>query len=161
VVSEVTTWHLEMRARPEPRASTPPAGARVEKVEPASPQLNAWLYRTVGAAWQWTDRLIWSERDWREWVDRPEVETLVLYEGNEIAGYVELEAQAEGNVEVAYFGLLQQFIGRGLGGYLLSIGVQRAWDMGAKRVWVHTCSLDGPHALPNYLARGFRIYDIR
>jgi GNAT superfamily N-acetyltransferase len=161
VVGEVTTWYLEMHARPAPRARTPPPGARVDKVEPPSPQLNAWLYRTVGAAWQWTDRLSWTNDEWRAWVDRPEVETLVLYEDTEIAGYVELEAQPEGNVEVAYFGLLQEFIGRGLGGYLLGVGVQHAWDMGAHRVWVHTCSLDGPHALSNYVARGFRVYDIR
>ena len=67
--------------------------------------------------------------------------------------------QPDDNIEVAYFGLLPRFIGMRLGGYLLSVGVERAWAQAAKRVWVHTCSLDGPHALANYQARGFRVYD--
>jgi GNAT superfamily N-acetyltransferase len=72
---------------------------------------------------------------------------------------MELEVQAEDNVEITQFGLLPRFIGQRLGGYLLSTGVQRAWDQGATRVWVHTCTLDGPHALDNYRARGLRVYD--
>lgn len=74
------------------------------------------------------------------------------------AGYVELEAQPIGNVEIAYFGLLQQFIEQSIGGHLLSVGVEKAWAMGGKRVWVHTCSLDSGHALANYQARGFQLY---
>lgn len=161
MVGEVTTWYLEMHARPEVRVSTPRPGAHVARIDPPTPELNASLYRAVGRPWQWIDRLSWTDDQWRAWVDRPEVQTLVLSMAGAQAGYIELEAQPGANVEVAYFGLLQEFIGRGLGGYLLSLGVQRAWDMGARRVWVHTCSLDGPHALANYLARGFRVYDIR
>jgi GNAT superfamily N-acetyltransferase len=74
---------------------------------------------------------------------------------NEIAGYIELTNDGAGDLEIAYFGLRPAFFGRGLGKYLLSYGVQRAWDSGAKRVWLHTCNLDGPAALANYLARGF------
>jgi len=87
--------------------------------------------------------------------------TLVLYVSGTPAGYVELEVQPENTVEVAYFGLLPRFIGQRLGGYLLGVGVERAWAQGARRVWVHTCSLDGPNALANYQARGFRVYDRR
>ena len=77
------------------------------------------------------------------------------------AGYIELEAQADDNNEIAYFGLLPAFTGQRLGGYLLSEGVAHAWANGARRVWVHTCNLDGPTALANYQARGFRVYDQR
>jgi GNAT superfamily N-acetyltransferase len=88
------------------------------------------------------------------------VETWVAYLAGTPAGYFELEAQAEGNVEITYFGLLPQFIGRGLGGPLLTATVERAWAMGARRVWVHTCSLDHPSALPGYQARGFRVFEV-
>jgi GNAT superfamily N-acetyltransferase len=76
------------------------------------------------------------------------------------AGYFELERQAKGTVEIAYFGLLPGFIGKGLGAYLLTFATRSAWDMGAARVWVHTCDLDHPRALANYQARGFRIFHV-
>jgi GNAT superfamily N-acetyltransferase len=75
-------------------------------------------------------------------------------------GYFELEQQTQGNVEVAYFGLLPQFVGKGLGGQLLTAAVSRAWELGARRVWVHTCDLDHPRALENYQARGFRVFKV-
>jgi len=84
----------------------------------------------------------------------------VAYVSGTPAGYFELEMQAGGNVEIVYFGLLPQFIGRGLGGALLTATVERAWALGAHRVWVHTCSLDHPNALPGYQARGFRVFNI-
>jgi ribosomal protein S18 acetylase RimI-like enzyme len=82
-----------------------------------------------------------------------------MYVSGTPAGYVELETQADDNVEIVHFGLLPRFFGQRLGGYLLSAGVQHAWDQGASRVWLHTCSLDGPTAVANYRARGFRVYD--
>jgi ribosomal protein S18 acetylase RimI-like enzyme len=108
------------------------------------------------------DRLGWDYTRWLAYLDRPAVETLVLYISGTPAGYIELEGQADNNVEIACFGLLPRFIGQGLGGYLLSAGVEHGWlQAGARRVWVHTCSLDGPHALANYRARGFHVYDER
>ncbi|MFC7733212.1 GNAT family N-acetyltransferase [Actinomadura keratinilytica] len=85
------------------------------------------------------------------------------------AGFAELDPQPDGQVELAYFGLLRPFHGRGLGGHLLSVAAARAWDLADRwpgreattRVWLHTCSLDGPAALPNYQSRGFRVYDTR
>lgn len=158
---QVTTWYLEMLSRASAHPiDSPTHEARIERIDPPRPDLNRWLYSAVGNGWHWTERLPWDATQWTAWVDRPGVETLVLKLGDEVAGYVELEDQAEGHVEVAYFGLLPAFIGRRLGGYLLSVGVERAWARGARRVWVHTCSLDGPHALANYQARGFRVYKV-
>jgi ribosomal protein S18 acetylase RimI-like enzyme len=122
------------------------------------PPLNRFLYTTVGGDWSWTDRLPWSYDDWQKYLDRPELETWVGYVAGTPAGYFELEKQPGDNVEIAYFGLLPQFIGKGFGGRLLTEAIQRAWAMGAVRVWVHTCTLDGPMALRNYQARGFRLY---
>lgn len=156
---EVTTWFLEMLAPDQlVRVGPPLAEARVERADIPSPELSRFLYTAVGGGWYWTERLEWDYARWLSYLDRPTVETLVLYVSGTPAGYVELEVQAEDNVELAYFGLLPRFIGQGLGGYLLSVGVERGWAQGARRVWVHTCSLDGPHALANYQARGFRVY---
>jgi GNAT superfamily N-acetyltransferase len=131
----------------------------VERAEIPSPELSRFLYTAVGGSWYWTMRLDWDYARWLAHLERPTVQTLVLYVSGTPAGYVELEVQPADNVEVAYFGLLPRFIGQGLGGYLLSVGVERAWAQGARRVWVHTCSLDGPNALANYRARGFQVYD--
>jgi GNAT superfamily N-acetyltransferase len=159
---DVTTWYLEMLSPDELRAAAcPTEAASLVRAEILSPELNRFLYTAVGQGWYWTDRLEWDYARWCAWLDRPEVETWVLYVSGTPAGYVELEAQPAENIEVAYFGLLPRFIGQRLGGYLLGAGVARAWARGARRVWVHTCSLDGPHALANYQARGFRVYDVR
>jgi GNAT superfamily N-acetyltransferase len=157
---EVTTWYLEMLAPAQLRpAARPSEHACVLRAEVPSPELSRFLYTAVGGAWYWIDRLSWNFDRWQTYLERQEVETWLLLASGTPAGYVELEAQAEANVEIAYFGLLPRFVGQGLGGYLLSEGVAHAWARGACRVWVHTCSLDGPHALANYQARGFQIYD--
>ena len=158
----MTTWYLEMLSPDHLRMAEPPRiDARVERADIPSPELSRFLYTAVGGDWYWTDRLGWDYARWMAYLDRPAIETLVLYVAGTPAGYVELEVQPDDNVEVAYFGLLPRFVGEGLGRYLLTAGVARAWDQGAHRVWVHTCSLDGPHALGNYLARGFSEYDKR
>ncbi len=142
-------------------AACPRADVRVERASIPSPELSRFLYTAVGGSWYWLDRLSWDYTRWLEHLDRAVVETLVMHVSGTPAGYIELEAQADDNVEIAYFGLLPRFTAQRLGGYLLTTGVERAWAQGARRVWVHTCSLDGPTALANYQARGFRVYDQR
>jgi GNAT superfamily N-acetyltransferase len=121
------------------------------------PELNRFFYTAVGGDWYWIDRLGWTYRDWLDYLGAPAVETWVLYVKGVPAGYFELDARS-GDPEIAYFGLLPGFIGRGLGGHMLTAAVERAWEMGGRRVWVHTCTLDHPAALPGYQARGFRVY---
>jgi GNAT superfamily N-acetyltransferase len=146
--------------RPSELRPSSAAGAElvVRQARIACPEFSRFLYTAVGGNWYWIDRLDWTYRQWLDYLDRPELETWVGYVEGAPAGYFELERQAEGDVEIAYFGLLPQFIGRGLGGRLLTRAIERAWEWGAGRVWVHTCTLDGPAALSNYQARGFRIY---
>lgn len=124
------------------------------------PELNRFFYAAVGGDWYWIDRLPWTWGQWRAWVDRPELETWVAYQAGTPAGYFELEYQPGNSVEIVYFGVLKAFAGVGLGGYLLTQATHRAWQMrpGVQRVWVHTCSLDHPGALRNYLARGFSVF---
>ena len=162
----VTTWSLEQTAPTDLRPAAVPEGdVRVVRSEVPSPEFSRFLYASVGGDIRWTDRLGWTYARWQEHLERPGVETWVAYDRGTPAGYVELEAQDEGVVEILYFGLLPAFRGRRIGGHLLSYGVARAWDLadrwpGVKpttRVWLHTCTLDGVAALPNYLARGFEI----
>src|SRR5579859_3625458 len=139
--------------------AAPPGDVLVMPAAIPSPELSRFLYTAVGGPWFWTGRLGWDYARWLTYLDRPAISTLVLYASGTQAGYMEAEAQADGNVEVAQFGLLPRFIGQRLGGYFLSTGVARLWTHGARRVWLHTCTLDGPHALANYRARGFEEYD--
>jgi GNAT superfamily N-acetyltransferase len=158
---EVTTWYLEMT---DPAQQAPPPapldGLEIRRAELPSPELSRFLYTAVGGEWFWIDRLGWTWERWHEWVDRPELETWVAYLRGTPAGFAELEIQDDA-VELASFGLLPAFIGRGLGPRLLDAAVRRAWELGRPRVWVHTCSLDGPAALRTYERRGFRRYDER
>lgn len=155
----VTTYYLEMNS-PEELRPSPAEGTALSVVqaEIPCPELSRFLYTAVGGDWFWTDRLGWTYTDWALYLNRAEIETWVGYVAGTPAGYFELERQPEGNVEIAYFGLLPSFIGRRLGRRLLTKAIERGWEMGASRVWVHTCTLDGPAALRNYLARGFRQY---
>jgi len=151
------TWHLQMLSPEEIRPKILLPETQLVRLEIPFPALNRFFYKEVGKLWQWTDRLNWSEEEWRNWVERENAQTWMLLLRGTPAGYFELDDQ-DGNVEVAYFGLLPQFLGKGLGGGFLTAAVEKAWEMGAARVWVHTCSFDHPNALKNYQARGFQIY---
>jgi GNAT superfamily N-acetyltransferase len=158
---EVTTWYLQMTDPARlPEAPEPDAELEVGQAELPSPELSRMLYTAVGSDWYWIDRLSWSRERWHAWLARPEVETWVGWVRGTPAGYFELERQGP-SVELVSFGLLPSFIGRGLGRRLLDAALRRAWALGPQRVWVHTCSLDGPAALSNYRARGLEVYDER
>lgn len=159
---EVTTWYLEMLdpAQLRPKLSEHP-NLEIRQAEVPCPELSRFLYASVGGQWYWCDRLSWSRDRWLTYLNRPQVETWVAYISGTPAGYIELEAHPQSDVEITCFGLLPQFIGQGIGGHLLTVGVQRAWSRGVSRVWVHTCSLDGPFAYKNYESRGFTRYDTK
>jgi ribosomal protein S18 acetylase RimI-like enzyme len=158
---DVTTWYLEMTdpAQVAP-APEPDPELDVRAVDVPAPELARMLYASVGGDWYWLERLTWSWSRWHEHLARPEVETWVGRVRGAPAGYAELE-RADDAVELTCFGLLPAFIGRGLGPRLLDLVVRRAWELGPRRVWVHTCSLDGPAALRTYRRRGFSVYDER
>jgi len=157
--TNITTYHLEMTDATEFRPFTlEHAEVELKQAKIPCPELNRFLYTAVGGDWYWVDRLNWTYEQWLAYLDRPELETWLAYVFGTPAGYFELEVQPASNVEIAYFGLLPQFIGQGIGSFLLTAAIERAWQMGASRVWVHTCSLDHPRALKNYQAQGFRVF---
>jgi GNAT superfamily N-acetyltransferase len=154
-------WHLEQRspAHIRPPASAPAVAATLVQAEVPLPELSRFLYVTVGRDWYWYERLRWTYDDWMRWLDRPQVQTWVAYVQGTPAGYFELERQAGGSVEIAFFGLVRRFIGQRLGGWLLTEALRRAWAIdGTTRVWLHTCTLDAPQARANYEARGLRLF---
>lgn len=152
-----TTNYLEMTSRSELiPAKRPSAQILVRQAEVPCPELNRFFYTTIGGDWYWIDRLPWTYEQWLSYITRPGHETWVAYlQGNPV-GYFELDAEPGGDIELAYFGILSRFTGQGIGGYLLTVAIERAWEKTSQRVWVHTSSFDHPHALQNYLARGFR-----
>ncbi len=155
----VTISHLEMTSPTQLRSkSLPREGVDVVRLPFPMPELNKFFYTAIGKDWHWFERLVWTAAEWLRYVDRPELDTWIVTEGGVPAGYFELEKQVDDDVEIVYFGMLPQFIAHHLGGWALSQAVDKAWAMGARRVWVHTCDLDHPKALPNYLARGFNLF---
>jgi GNAT superfamily N-acetyltransferase len=137
----------------------PKSADGVEIVHAAVPYgpLNRFFYVEIGRAFHWVDRLEWPAERWQVWAER--VETWVAYAEGTPAGYAEIQTLPD-RAEIAFFGLLEPFRGRGIGGALLTRASQRALDL-RERVTLNTCELDGPHALANYTARGFRVVDER
>jgi GNAT superfamily N-acetyltransferase len=156
----ITTWFLEMTSPEQLRPARPVAGFDVRALAPPDPALSRRLYERVGEPYEWTDRAGWDGARWSAHLTRPGVVTHVGYLGGEPVGYGEL-AREDGDVELTSFGLAPGLEGRGLGGALLAGVTQAVWAEGARRVRLHTCSLDSPNALPAYEARGFRVYDER
>jgi len=116
----------------------------------------------VGEQWEWIDKRPWTTEQWKEYATAPELHSFAGYYDDLLAGYYELRRDTDGGVEIAYFGLLPEFIGRGLGGVLLTSAIEQAWRMqpNPSRVWVHTCNRDHPEALANYQARGMIVYKV-
>ncbi|MGH7719983.1 MAG: GNAT family N-acetyltransferase [Gemmatimonadaceae bacterium] len=155
----VTRTYLELTAPTHLQpASGGDSGVQVLRVAECPPSFYRYLYAEVGRAYRWRDRLGWSDEQIRQHLADPAISLWVAYRGGGPAGYFELRRHTDGSVEIAYFGLLPDFIGKGLGKRLLAEAAERAWATDASRVWLHTCTLDNPAALPNYLARGFKPY---
>ena len=124
-------------------------------------QLNKFFYKQIGQNHHWNDRLVWNDKKWIDYVSNPNVFTFVLKDNQNIAGFFELiYHKNKFEIEIAYFGLLKDFMDKKLGGHMLTEAIKISFSYKVKRVWVHTCSLDHKNALNNYLARGMKIYNV-
>ncbi len=131
----------------------------VDLLEPVDFQLNKFFYKNIGKDHNWVDRLIWTDKQWINYVSDKKVKTYILKYKNDLAGYFELILNKEINeVEIAYLGLLKEYHNKKFGSYLLSSAIKNSFLEKPKRVWVHTCSLDHKNALHNYLSRGMKIF---
>lgn len=158
-MSDIDVFYLEMtnpkHINPKPEVE----GLDIRYCEIKQWALNKFLYTYVGAPYTWTDKLSETDAQWQSYINDPNLHTWVAYYKGAIAGYFELQQQAKGDVEFVYFGLTPEFVGKGMGGYMLSFALEQAWALpDTKRVWLHTCTLDHPSAKANYEARGFVHY---
>ncbi len=155
----VTRYYLEMNKPSELRAKTTQVeGFQIRQCQVPLGAYNRFFYMIVGEKWEWFNKRSWSLEKWQAYAEEEITQTWVGYLHGTPAGYFELKKEINGDIELAYFGLLEPFIGQGLGGLLLSKAVECAWAIGTSRVWLHTCTLDHPSALNNYQARGFKLY---
>ena len=130
----------------------------VKKIKPDF-QLNKFFYKQVGKKHRWIDRLSWTDEKWINFISNKNLETYVISEFEDLIGFFELLYNPNLNeTEISYFGLLEEYIGKGIGGYALSEAIKKAFEKNIKRVWLHTCTLDHPNALKNYIARGMRVF---
>ena len=131
----------------------------VNLIEPNDFQLNKFFYKNIGKKHKWTDRLIWTEQKWIKYVSNKDVKTFVLKNKNDLVGFYELVLHLEKKeVEIAYFGILEEYQNKKLGSFLLSDAIKKSFRENVVRVWLHTCSLDHKNALNNYLSRGMKIF---
>ena len=141
------------------KVEKPSESYSVKTANPKDFQLNKFFYKNIGKSYQWVDRLIWTDLKWIDYVSNENLFTYILKDQEDIAGYFELLLNPNNNeAEIAYFGLLEEYFGKKLGGYLLSEAIRQSFRMKSLRVWVHTCSLDHENALGNYLSRGMKIF---
>jgi GNAT superfamily N-acetyltransferase len=157
--NRVTRSYLQLSSPDTLRGAPLRDGFRIERAFPCPIPFFRFLYTEVGREYRWRDRLTWTDEQCAAHLEKPGVAIWALYGHGAPGGYFELNAHPDGSVEIAFFGLMREYIGQGLGKALLSAAAERAWAFGPSRVWLHTCTLDGPAALPNYLARGFVKYD--
>jgi len=131
----------------------------LDLLEPINFQINKFFYKNIGKKHKWIDRLVWTEAQWIDYISNKNVKTYVLKYKDDLAGFFELIFHCEKKeVEIAYFGLLEEFQNKKLGSYLLSEAIQKSFKKNINRVWVHTCSLDHKNALNNYIRRGMKIF---
>ncbi len=155
-----TITSLEMTARPTHAPVPIPARLKIALLRAHRPgaAFYRYLYERVGETWLWYERRALDDQALSTIVDDDRVEIYVLYADGVPAGYAELDRRTPPDIELAYFGLLPEFIGRGLGAYLLAAAIDIAWAHEPKRLWMHTNTLDHPKALPLYQRFGFVPY---
>ena len=160
MTQEVQRNYLEINSiRDLNKVIKPSGNCSLNLLEPINFQLNKFFYKNIGKKHKWIDRLAWTENQWTDYVSNKNVETYVFKFKTDLAGFFELISHSEKKeVEIAYFGLLEEFQNKKLGSYLLSEAIQKSFKDNVNRVWVHTCSLDHKNALNNYIARGMKIF---
>jgi len=160
VTEKIYRSYLEIKSLGELKeVKKPSENYFIELADPKNFQLNKFFYKNIGKNCQWIDRLIWTDLNWVDYISNDQLSTYILKDKSEIAGYFEMLFNKQSKeAEIAYFGILKEYFGKKLGGYLLSEAIKYSFNKGATRIWVHTCSLDHKNALSNYTSRGMNIF---
>lgn len=157
----LVTTYLQMTEKSQfnPAYLADTTGLNLKQMATTDVEFYRYLYSAVGEKWKWKDRVSFSNHQIQVLLETPGTSIHVLYINDIPTGYIELAKTLE-TTKIVYFGLCSEYMGLGLGKHLLSCGIAQAWNNGAKRLWVHTCNLDSPYALDNYIKRGFKVYQI-
>jgi GNAT superfamily N-acetyltransferase len=155
---EVVVTYLEMHSRGVSERLHHADATGIIRAEQPTVSFYRFLYNGVGGPWSWYERRVIDDAALIEAIHDERVEIYVLYSRGVPAGYVELDRRTGNDVEIAYFGLMPEFIGRGLGRYFLQWALDAAWSYDPDRVWLHTCTLDHPSALGTYQRNGLAPY---
>jgi len=160
VIEEVKRNYLEINSLQDLQEVTEPTkDYSLNLLDPINFQLNKFFYKNIGQNHKWVDRLVWTETQWIDYVSKDKVQTYILKYKDDLVGFFELIFHFEKKeVEIAYFGILEEFRNKKLGSYLLSQAIKKSFSQNIDRVLVHTCSLDHKNALNNYIARGMKIF---
>tara|TARA_B100001175_G_C19006070_1_gene401175 strand:+ start:37 stop:540 length:504 start_codon:yes stop_codon:yes gene_type:complete len=160
VTEEIKRNYLEIKSLQElNEVDQPLDDFKLSLVDPINFQLNKFFYKNIGKSHKWVDRLIWSEQHWIDYLSNERVKTYVLKKKHDLVGFFELIFHLDRKeVEIAYFGILEEYQNQKLGSYLLSEAIKISFGKNIKRIWLHTCSLDHRHALKNYISRGMKIF---
>ena len=160
MIQEVKRSYLEINSLEDLKENNQSTDSySLNLLDPINFQLNKFFYKNIGKKHKWIDRLVWTENQWIDYVSSKKVETYIFKHKDDLVGFFELISHSENKeVEIAYFGLLEEFQNKKLGSYLLSQAIKKSFEKNIVRVWVHTCSLDHKNALNNYIARGMKIF---
>ena len=160
MTQEIKRTYLEINSVNELKEVIESSGnCTLNLLNPINFQINKFFYKNIGQKYKWTDRLVWSEARWIDYVSNKRVKTYIFKYRNDLAGFFELIFYPEKKeVEIAYLGLLEEYHNKKLGSYMLSQAIKKSFIGNIKRVWVHTCSLDHRNALNNYIDRGMKIF---
>ena len=160
MIEEVKRNYLEISSLKDLNEGNKPSeDYTLNLIDPNNFQLNKFFYKNIGKKHKWVDRLIWNEQNWIDYVSSEKVKTYVLKNKDDLVGFFELIFHFEKKeVEIAYFGILEEYQNKKLGSFLLTEAIKKSFDENISRVWLHTCSLDHKNALNNYIARGMKIF---
>ena len=160
MTQEVKRSYLEINSLKELKeVQKPSSDYSLKLLDPVNFQLNKFFYKNVGKKYKWIDRLVWEESKWIEYVSNKNVKTYIFKKEDDLVGFFELlEHTEKKEIEIAYFGLLEEYHNKKLGSYLLSMAIKKSFENKINRVWLHACSLDHKNALNNYISRGMKIF---
>ena len=157
MIEKIGRYYLEINSIKDLKTKQIPSdNFFLKEAEKDKFDLNKFFYKQIGKKHEWIDRLIWQDKNWMDYISDKNLKTFILQNNNDLVGYFELIFNGN-DCEIAYFGILEEYIGKGYGGFLLSEALRIGFNH-AKRIWVHTCSLDHPNAIENYKSRGMKIF---
>ena len=161
MIEKIERYYLEISSEDDfEKKQKPSEDYIIQLLEPSNFELNKFFYKQIGKKYNWIDRLAWTDKNWIDYISNKNLKTFTLKKKDDLAGFFELIIHLDKNeVEIAYFGLLEDYFGKKLGGYLLTEALKKSFKLNdITRVWCHTCSYDHKHGIKNYLSRGMSIF---